>query len=363
MKKRNLRIGRCTLASLAFLFVGGLHGNTADEFFSQSGRDPTFAEVMASGDLPRGKNSTTGVTGSRIRVESKLLESGPNAKRAIPKAIKIHTLGSSVIPRSAFPRWSRWYQEDGNTQIFRLFKGEENVRNSRALAARVEAFSELNWQRGAWHEWVGTYTIIKPHGCAIFQAKNNDNDWSVQLNMNSNGDILLNHRRAKDKVIARNMVGKPFHIRVRDNGHEYEVYLNGKKQGEGVYARPSGKTSFRWGMYLGANEVKHDAMILVTGAGIDPKDYDPALAMEAEESPPEPQIPEPEAPVEEEGLRIPERVWTNKDGKTMKATALYQPGDESVKLRIDNQWVTYQIEDLAEDDRAALRQALDFMEE
>ena len=140
-----------------------------------------------------------------------------------------------------------------------------NVRNSRENAARIEAFSALKWQRGGWHEWSGTYTIIKPHGAAIFQAKNNINDWSFQLNMNDNGDVMLNHRRAPDKWIARNMTGKPFHIRVRDNGHDYEVYLNGTKEGEGFYARPQGTTAFRWGMYLGSNAVKHDAMIFVSG--------------------------------------------------------------------------------------------------
>jgi hypothetical protein len=88
--------------------------------------------------------------------------------------------------------------------------------------------------------------------------------------MSSEGDVKLNHRRGKDQVIARGMVGKPFHIRVRDNGHEYEVYLNEKKVGEGSYARPKGETSFRWGMYLGANEVTRDAMLLVTGAGVNP---------------------------------------------------------------------------------------------
>jgi hypothetical protein len=84
--------------------------------------------------------------------------------------------------------------------------------------------------------------------------------------MNDQGDVILNHRRAPDKVIARNMTGKPFHIRVRDNGHDYEVYFNGGKVGEGAFARPEGTSNFRWGMYLGKNPVRHDAMIFVSGA-------------------------------------------------------------------------------------------------
>jgi hypothetical protein len=236
-----------------------------EPLYTQRGNDPTFEEVLKTGDLPKGRNSTKGVTGAKIIVNNKLVELTPEARKPIPKNIFIHTLGNSLIPRRDFDNWSRWYQEDGSTQIFRLFKNETNVRNSRENAARIEAFSELKWQRGRWHEWNGTYTIIKPHGSAIFQAKNNLNDWSVQLNMNDKGDIMLNHRRAPDKWIARNMTGKPFHIRVRDNGHDYEVYLNGTKEGTGFYARPEGTTAFRWGMYLGSNAVKHDAMIFVSG--------------------------------------------------------------------------------------------------
>jgi hypothetical protein len=89
--------------------------------------------------------------------------------------------------------------------------------------------------------------------------------------MNSNGDVVLNHRRAKVKVIATNMVGKPFRIRVKDNGLNYEVYLEDKKVAEGSFARPEGTTGFRWGMYLGKNEVSQDAMIFVSGVAIDGK--------------------------------------------------------------------------------------------
>ncbi|MBN2451931.1 MAG: hypothetical protein JXR77_16205, partial [Lentisphaeria bacterium] len=229
------------------------------------GTDPSFQSLLGDGVLPVGQNSTGGVTGSTIDVNNAVVEQGANAGTPIPEDILIHTLGNSVIGRQDFPKWTRWYQEDGNTQVFRLFEGEHNVRNSRPDAARVEAFSRLQWQSGAWHEWVGTYTIVKPHGCSIFQAKNNRNDWSVMINLTNDGDIVLNHRRhQEDKVIARNMTGKSFDLKVRDNGHDYEVYLNGEKVGAGYYSRPEGHTAFRWGMYDGT--IKHDAMIFVTGA-------------------------------------------------------------------------------------------------
>lgn len=333
----------------------------AEEFYTQKGTDATFAEVMESGDLPRGENSRKGFKGTRIRVNDELLENGPNSHRPLLEEIRIHTLGSSVINRSEFSNWSRWYQEDGNTQIFRLFEGEENVRNSRKLAARVEAFSVFEWEEGdGWQEWVGTYTIIKPHKCAIFQAKNPENDWSVQLNMNGDGDVRLNHRRGEDKVIARNMTGKPFHIRIRDNGLDYEVYLNGVKEGEGTYARPVKKTNFRWGMYLGASEVTHDAMLLVTGAAINPKDPEGKVVAEVESAPV--LLPDPVDEIDpEREVAIPSRVWTNQAGVTVTAEARFDFVEDSLKIKVGEKWVPFPINELSDSDRqeiAKMREAL-----
>jgi hypothetical protein len=259
------------LLGLAVLMPMSSQAGSNETLYVQTGTDPAFAEVLASGRLPKAQSSNQGVTGSVIDVNNRVVEVGPYAKRPIPKDIRIHTLGNSVIPRKDFPKWTRWYQEDGNTQVFRLFKDEENVHNDRKLAARVEAFSELKWKRGPWHEWSGTYTIIKPHSAAIFQAKNGGvPNWAVQLNMNDKGDVSFCPRRKPAVVIAKNMTGKPFHIRVRDNGHDFEVYLDGKQVGTGFWDRPEGETGFRWGMYLGAQPVRHEAMLFVTGVAIDP---------------------------------------------------------------------------------------------
>lgn len=259
------------LLTLILCLASGQLG-IAEPLYVQKGTDPSFEEVMKSGKLPKGKNSKTGVTGSSINVTNKLVEVTPEAKRPIPQAIRIHTLGNSVIPRSEFKNWSRWYQEDGSTQVFRLFKDEVNMRNERENAARIEAFSELNWKEGAWHEWSGTFTLVKPHEGSIFQSKNSENDWAVQIYIHHSGSVTLNHRRGEDRSIAKDMIGKPFRIRVRDNGLNYEVYLNGEKMGEGSYKRPKGSTGFRWGMYMGKKKVEHDAMIFVSGVTLDGKD-------------------------------------------------------------------------------------------
>ncbi len=276
VKKTHFRKGVCMMAVGLMNLCGcgfvaaqnlGSAGDAKSALYTQAGTDPTFQSLLDGNRLPTGHNSTEGVKGSKIHVNKAVVEKGANSHNAIPSNIKIHTLCNSAIPRRDFPKWTRWYQEDGHTQVFRLFQGEKNVRNERKLAARVEAFSDLNWKQGDWHEWSGTYTIVKPHSCAIFQAKNTKNAWGVMIGMSDNGDIRVGHRRHKDqdKIIAQNMTGKSFDLTVRDNGRDYEVYLNGQKVGTGSYDRPEGETSFRWGMYLGEHEVTHDAMIFVTG--------------------------------------------------------------------------------------------------
>lgn len=241
----------------------------SEPLYTQQGTDPAFADILSR--LPQGHNSTAGITGSTIHVNKHLVDVGPNANQPIPKDIQIHTLANSKINRQDFPKWSRWYQEDGNVQIFRLFKGEINVRNSRPLAARVEAFGESRaaGKTNDWHEWSGTYTIIKPGGANIFQDFNSGKAlWAFHLDMNDNGDLVFIPRHVKDgkRIIASNMTGKPFFIRARDNGQDYELYLNNEKIASGSFPRPNGTNSFRWGMYKGESTVNQDQMIFVTGA-------------------------------------------------------------------------------------------------
>ncbi|HSP43534.1 MAG TPA: hypothetical protein VLO11_11730 [Luteolibacter sp.] len=336
---------------LCLIAITDVSAMNPDRFYTQDGTDRTFEEIMESGDLPKGRNSTDGVRGSIVKVNHELLKNGPNAKRRIPKRIFLHTLGSAIIRRSQFPRWSRWYQEDGNTQVFRLFKGETNVRNSRPFAARIEAYSEVEWEEGDWHEWVGTYTILKPHRAIIFQARNNVNDWSVQLNMDDAGNVILNRRVGEDEVIASDMVGKPFHVRVRDNGLDYEVFLNGKKAGDGSFPRPEGQTCFRWGLYRGSKAMNHDAMILVTGAEIDPRHTGEAEEEDPGEVSTEPGNAKDDIP---QGRAIPKRIWTNKQGQQVTAPAIHKAGEDILWIKTKDGWIAYPLTDLSEADRVRL---------
>ncbi|QDT68756.1 hypothetical protein MalM25_16810 [Planctomycetes bacterium MalM25] len=229
---------------------------------------------------------TNGYSGTIIDVNNAAVEGGLNGALGIDDGLRLHTLANSTLPESSFDNWSRWYQTDGATQVFRLFPGEENVRNDRPLAARVEAFdASTGWNvsDGVWHDWVARYTIIKPINAAIFQAKDQDDEaWSVHLNMNQDGRVSVTHRRplpgqAKTQTLVENAIGQPFDIRIRDNGLDYEVYFGDQPQPftTGQYTRNSdpgdnSDTRFRWGIYVGAKEVLEEAMIFVSHASVDP---------------------------------------------------------------------------------------------
>ena len=256
-----------------------------DQIYDRGFTEPAWDEVLASGALePLGTNTTRGVTGSNVDINNDLIETGPYGGIPIDSRARkmlIHTVGHSTIPAEDFHKWSRWYQEDGNTQIFRLFKGEHNVRNTRKNAARVEAFSPADrWmpEPGVWREFGARFTIVKSagcvgfHHCSIFQAKGNNVDhWSVMLRVDENANLWFHPRRGSGiennenrRLLFKNVLGKPFDMKVRDNGLDYEMYIDGQLVGTGQWPRTE-EIGFRWGIYVGESEVADDITVLVTG--------------------------------------------------------------------------------------------------
>jgi hypothetical protein len=268
-------VHRCSRrVALGFAILLAVAGSAEEapassKLFTRTGTDFAFKDLSADAKAALAH----GAKGSKVAVNLPIVESLPEARRPIAKDINLHALPDSSIPRKEFDKWTRWYQEDGHTQVFRLFPDEVNLHNTRPLAARIEAYSKVQWTeaQGAWHEWSGVVTPINPVGMSL-QVKNSVNDWAMNITIKEDGDVVLDQRRGEDAVIAHHMLGKSFLLRVRDNGLDFEVYLNGKKVGEGRYKRPEGKTAFRWGMYVGEHEVRREAMILFSGVTIDGHD-------------------------------------------------------------------------------------------
>jgi hypothetical protein len=218
---------RCTAVAAALLTTSLL---AAEPLYTREGTDPPFAAVVETGGIKPGERFSQGpVPGSRIDVNNELLEKQTGQTGPIPTNIGIHTQGSGSIPRKDFEKWTRWYQEDDNTQVFRLFKDEQNVRDGIGMdgsPGRIESFSRsLIVAPGTWHEWEGTYTIIEPVGANIFQLMHEGHLWPFHIRMSDQGEIYFHRRRPvpgmeQRIVLAENMVGRSLSIKVRANGEE-----------------------------------------------------------------------------------------------------------------------------------------------
>lgn len=175
--------------------------------------------------------------GTKIEVNNTLLESNLKDVKNTVRPDRIHTHVSSNISKKTFNQWSRWYQEDGNTQVFRLFKGEQSVRSLDDIkAGRIEAVKSFDLPKsGGWVEWQGTYTIAKPGNGCIFQIlveKDPDTGkgglWLVHIDQSAEGDINMTRRRPKGDEeksvsIAKDAIGKNVTVKVRYDGKGYEV--------------------------------------------------------------------------------------------------------------------------------------------
>jgi len=263
-----------------------------DKIYTESGETPTWESLIESGKVVPGKapSSRTTFKGSRINVNNSWLKSKMGNIRSTVQPERIHTHVDSTVKPDEFRDYTRWYQEDKNTQVFRLFGSEQSVRGLNNIkAGRIEAVKQYKISTpGESVEWEGTYTIIKPMSANIFQLLTEKNPetgkgglWAMHIVMNPDGDIYFKHRWAPSGEPARVMIledaiGKPVRIKVRYNGTDYEVFrkIHGTDVdfvpvAKGKYAPSYGnRGNFRWGMYAGSvlgTEISNDAMIFVTG--------------------------------------------------------------------------------------------------
>jgi hypothetical protein len=236
--------------------------------------------------LNPGKDDNGPVKGTKVNVDNAGVETTAVARRSFDTGFKIHNPANSGISYESRNNFTRWYQEDGSTQVFRLFQLDENNSSARPGAARSEAFAaddSFEYSNNRTNIWSAHYHMVSRanEGFSIFQSKASDSSdpnvhyvsdgWSVQLNINAQGRLLINERRESDLVVYdRDMTGQGFDVEVHDDGKNYIVFIDGVKKASGSYARHPGlKTTFRWGMYLGSDIVNQGTAIMyVSGARV-----------------------------------------------------------------------------------------------
>lgn len=64
------------------------------------------------------------------------------------------------------------------------------------------------------------------------------------------------------------MIGKSFDVKVKDNGKDWECYVNDIFIAKGAYNRPTGTNKFRWGLYASHTQIRN-SMIFVSGVHFD----------------------------------------------------------------------------------------------
>jgi len=219
------------------------------------------------------------VYGSVIDVNNAAVEVGLYGNRPISvPSQRLHVVCNTST--TSFASFTRWFQTDGNTHVVRLFVNDENTANTRTNTARTEVFHATGWNYAdnVTYEWTGRYTIAhRQQGYALFQSKNDDNDWSVQLNISGTGRLTVNNRVSPDVLVTnldgsvKDFDGLGFDVRVLDDGLFYKVWIDGVLYASSSYSRPTGPTKFRWGSYLGASTLVPPSdynLILVSGVQI-----------------------------------------------------------------------------------------------
>lgn len=262
-------------SAVAIIVLGAVA--VASDFFTDLNDVPNPDWPKLKKSLVIGANSRGPAYGSTIRVNRDETEKGSYKNRKIPRYIALHSPTSSYTKRDFFDKMTRWYQEDGNTQVFRLFPGDDNIRSARVNAPRSEIYGLTTWRRNdGWHEWSGRYTFLKVRPGAVFQIKHNSTYWSMQLilehTVDDDGTYDLFYVKLRDPgaktLIARDVVGRGIDVKVQDDGENHKVYVDEKLLVENaVTDRPEkADNRARWGLYSPKSAMDRDILIMVTGA-------------------------------------------------------------------------------------------------
>ncbi len=244
-----------------------------------SGSDPSWATVRAA--LNNNAVDNGPVKGTRVNVDNAAVETSIG-NRTIVTGFALHIPCNSAVSFGSRDNFTRWYQEDGKTQVFRMFQNDENSRSDKRGAARVEVFANNNnfdYGDNRTNIWSARYRLVEHpanESYAIFQSKAVDSDnpneerdsWSVQLNISKTGALVIDERREADLTVYPNVIGRSFNAEIRDDGRKYVVYIDGVKRAEGSFERLNSlPTTFRWGMYFGQINPSKNSDGKITASG------------------------------------------------------------------------------------------------
>lgn len=188
------------------------------------------------------------------------------------------------------PTSSRWYQKDGNTQVFRVFPGDQNMYGSRVGAGRSEAFAPnlgIRKNENKTMTFSARYRVHANNGSKdvkIFQSKataegSNDPAWGVALWVEADGDVIIVKRRDRKsdwvKIDTGKDVGDSFNLRVTDDGLNYKVYIDNVEKASDSWDRDNLKSVCRWGAYVQGGtsgvltgSVSNPQIVYVSGARV-----------------------------------------------------------------------------------------------
>ncbi|AWW32837.1 hypothetical protein DN752_23340 [Echinicola strongylocentroti] len=243
---------------------------------SYKGWNPTWANLI--GNEPRATtnaeqsalrdkvaNGTIDTRGTLVDVPNTTIETtGTGSRSVMPDSdMRWHNpLNSNATDPNES---TRWYQKDGNTQVFRVIPGDQNWQNSRVGAARSEAFApNLGIRRddNKVMTFSARYHVAAHNGAKdvkIFQSKATaangfDPAWGVALHVTAAGDIDIIKRGVtwpqNERISTGKTIGQSFNLRVTDDGFNYKVFIDNVEKASGTWDRANLKSVCRWGAYV-----------------------------------------------------------------------------------------------------------------
>lgn len=252
-------------------FTGFLPSGTSDPRFSDvlNGTRRATSSTAQAELRQRVERDEIDDRGSRVSVRNSDFETSRIGRRRpiADSDIRLHTPlfhGIRNINSS-----SRWFQRDGNTQVFRVFPGDQNWFGGRVGAARSEAHVANDDLRtivgdGFRTRFSARFNVAEHNGSnrvLIFQSKGANIDtsgpvdrepaWGVAMFVEKNGDItIVNRENQSERIDTGFDVGDSFDFEVVDNGNKYTVFLNGEEFTSGTWDRGNTPTTARWGAYV-----------------------------------------------------------------------------------------------------------------